>query len=67
MAVAGDFEGGVGVLLDEENGASLGAVDPDDLLENGFCRQRGTAGEGFPAGVNRGRTLWRQNHGIAGR
>ena len=66
VAVAGDFEGEVGVLHDEENGQARGAVDPDDLLENGFCRQRGVVGEGFPAGAEGSRILWRQNHGIAG-
>ena len=56
---AGAFKGEVGVLLDEEDGAPLGARDRDDLLENGFYQQRGVVGEGFPAGVKRGRSLWR--------
>ena len=54
VAVAGDFEGEVGVLFDEENGQALGAVDPDDLLEKGFYQQRGVVRGGVPRRGGRG-------------
>ena len=47
VAVGGDFQGEIGVLLDEQDGDALGAVDLHDLFKNRGDEARGDAERGF--------------------